>query len=489
MLLAASHSPNFIYAHILNYHYERANGPVDSIKAAAAMIAADLFDMYHGDEPGQTLGILPGPPPDGPYYWWNAGAMWGTYLDYWKTTGDTTYNDEVERSLVFQSGERHNYEPKNWTASLGNDDQSFWGMSAMLAAELNFQNPPPEDPQWLALAQAVFNRQAMPERHDDVCGGGMRWQIPRYNTGFDYKNTIANGCFFNIGARLGRYTNNDTYIRYAEETWDWLVAVNYISENYDVYDGGHDYANCTNIFKVQFSYNAGVLIQGLASLYNHVSPEASFASNLTSCCTFIANNLQTGDVKWKTHLDGMVETTLTYFFERPEHQGIMFEVGCEEAGENDTNGCTTDMLSFKGFLHRWLANAIQLAPHLYDRVYPLLLSSAKAAVAQCTGGENGRMCGFKWSTGVFDGNIGAGEQMNVLGALSSVLVRLEDGPVTNTTGGTSKGDYLAGTDPDPDPLPPISNGDIAGASILTAVVSIAMVSTYVWMSTDISETK
>lgn len=62
-------------------------------------------------------------------------------------------------------------------------------MSAMQAAELNFPDPPSDKPQWLALAQAVFNTQADPSRHDDTCNGGLRWQIPLSNNGYDYKNS------------------------------------------------------------------------------------------------------------------------------------------------------------------------------------------------------------------------------------------------------------------------------------------------------------
>lgn len=248
----------------------------ESIKSAAALVAEDLMTFYHGDEPGQIPGILPGPPPGGDYYWWNAGAMWGTLIDYWLATGDTTYNAEIEHSLVFQAGEGREYEPSNWTASLGNDDQAFWGFSALLAAESKFQNPPESDPQWLALAQAVFNRQSLPDRHDDACGGGMRWQIPAYNIGYDYKNTIANGCYFNIGARLARYTENNTYAELAEQTWDWIWGVQYVDESYNVYDGGHVDKNCTDVFKAQFSYNAGVLLQGAAFMYNYVSLVPSF---------------------------------------------------------------------------------------------------------------------------------------------------------------------------------------------------------------------
>lgn len=83
---------------------------------------------------------------------------------------------------------------------------------------------------------------------------------------------IANGCFFNLGARLARYTDNSTYADWAEKTWDWMYGVGYIdNENYHIYDGAHVQTNCTDINKAQFSYNTGVLLQGAAHMYNYVS--------------------------------------------------------------------------------------------------------------------------------------------------------------------------------------------------------------------------
>jgi mannan endo-1,6-alpha-mannosidase len=147
------------------------------------------MQYYHGNESGQTPGILPGPPPAGDYYWWEAGAMWGTLIDYWKLTGDASYNDVIMQAMLWQVGPNKDYMPPNVTASLGNDDQGFWGMSAMLAAENGFPNPPSDQAQWLALAQAVFHTQAGADRHDTTCNGGLRWQIPLSNNGYNYKNS------------------------------------------------------------------------------------------------------------------------------------------------------------------------------------------------------------------------------------------------------------------------------------------------------------
>lgn len=38
--------------------------------------------LYEGNKTGQIPGILPGPPSEnkGDYYWWEGGAMMGTYI-------------------------------------------------------------------------------------------------------------------------------------------------------------------------------------------------------------------------------------------------------------------------------------------------------------------------------------------------------------------------------------------------------------------------
>ena len=61
----------------------------------------------------------------------------------------------------------------------------------MDAAEYAFPDPPKESGlSWLGLAQAVFNTQAT-VWDNATCNGGLRWQIPPINPGYDYKNTYA----------------------------------------------------------------------------------------------------------------------------------------------------------------------------------------------------------------------------------------------------------------------------------------------------------
>ncbi|KID98917.1 Glycoside hydrolase, family 76, partial [Metarhizium majus ARSEF 297] len=198
--------------------------------------------------------------------------MWGTLIQYWALTGDSTYNNIIMQAMQFQVGEGQDYMPRNVTASLGNDDQAFWGMAAMLAAENKFPDPPANRPGWLGLAQAVFNTQASPQRHDSTCGGGLRWQIPFTNNGYGYKNSIANGCFFNMAARLARYTGDTKYSDWAEKTWDWVEKTGFIDpKNYAIYDGANVANQCKDINKVQYSYNNAIFAEGAAFMYNIAS--------------------------------------------------------------------------------------------------------------------------------------------------------------------------------------------------------------------------
>jgi mannan endo-1,6-alpha-mannosidase len=146
----------------------------------------------------------------------------------------------------------------------GNDDQAFWAFAAMSAAEMKFENPDPKQPQWLALAQAVFNNQA--NRWDNEhCNGGLRWQFNSVNPGWMLKNTISNGCFFQLAARLARYTKNDTYAHWATKTYDWMTQ-SLISDKYEVFDGiSFTEQVCgPNPEKTEWTYNIGTMLAGSA---------------------------------------------------------------------------------------------------------------------------------------------------------------------------------------------------------------------------------
>jgi mannan endo-1,6-alpha-mannosidase len=94
------------------------------------------------------------------------------------------------------------------------------------------------------------------------------------------------------------------------------------------------------------------------------------------------------------------------------------------------------MFSFKSYTHRWLAGTTLVAPYTTGLINAQLRKSAEAAAAQCTGGDNGRRCGFYWADAKYvePGTSGAGEQMDVLAAVLSTLVDSSGAPAANSTG-------------------------------------------------------
>jgi mannan endo-1,6-alpha-mannosidase len=220
----------------------------DSIKSAASSIASGMVAYYNGNKPGGVIGVLPSP-----YYWWEAGAMFDTLIQYWHLTGDSEYNSIVTDGLVAQQGPHSDFMPLNYTNTEGNDDQAFWALAAMSAAEAKL--PEPQNTSWVGLADEVFNNQVL--RWDDAfCDGGLRWQIFPYLTGYNYKATISNGAFFQLASRLARYTGNSTYSDWAAKAYDWTKSIGFINDDWSVFDGAHVESECTDINKVQFSYVA-----------------------------------------------------------------------------------------------------------------------------------------------------------------------------------------------------------------------------------------
>jgi mannan endo-1,6-alpha-mannosidase len=241
--------------------------PPESIKKAASVAAAGMTKYYTGYRPGDVPGNLPDP-----YFWWEAGAMFNSLIDYWYYTGDDQYNNITSQALQHQIGDYNAFMPQNQSKTLGNDDQAFWGMAAMSAAENKLPDlPTDQGPSWLALAQATFNTQA-PRWNEEACGGGLKWQIFTFNNGYTYRNTISNGCFFNMAARLYKYTGNQTYADNAIKTWNWERAIGLMSNETHFFDGSDDRANCSVINRIQWTYNAGVHMAGAAAMWNAVSP-------------------------------------------------------------------------------------------------------------------------------------------------------------------------------------------------------------------------
>lgn len=363
---------------------------VDSVKSVTSTLAYDMMTYYSGNLSGQVPGILPGPCASVEcYYWWEAGAMWGALINYWQYTGDESYQSTVLEALKFQIGPDKNYNPPNQSKNMGVDDQDFWAFAAMEAAEAGIPDVGGDFPSWLALAQAVWNFQ-VPLWETSTCGGGFRWQVYSFNAGYNLKNTVSNGGFFQLSARLARYTGNQTYADWAEKVYSWMEGTLLFQEqdgHLYIWDNTDANINCTQVEHYVWTYNYGINLMGCAMMYN----------------------LTNGNETWKARIDAIIDGAFFLFFPAQYGGGIMTEMLCESQ-----SNCNNDQSSFKAYLSRWLAVTTLLAPYTHDEIMPKLMSSAQAAAGQCDGGADGKQCGRQWYTTVWDGSKGVGQQVSLL---------------------------------------------------------------------------
>lgn len=298
------------------------------------------------------------------------------------------------------------------TSARANDDQAFWVFNALSALEYGLPALPcqpatsPSEPSapcansYLALATNTFqdfvDRWNSPN-DSSTCGGGLKWQYTPTQAGYEYKNSISNGGFFQTAARLARYTGNATFAEWAARVWDWSSAVGLISPDHHVFDGTDDLINCTGINHIEWTYNSGVWLYGAAAMYS-----ATNASDL-----------------WAGRVAGITDTAAGLFFSPfANATGVMLEQACE-LGRH----CNTDQASFKGYLSRWMTKSAALVPTIAAQVQALMVNSSRAAARSCVGpGANGTACGTAWWVAGFDGETGLGQQLSALETLQSLLV-------------------------------------------------------------------
>lgn len=407
------------------------------MQGVAKTIAAGTMSYYPGSE--AAAADLPQP-----YYWWEFGAMVGAMLDYSHYTKDATYDASMVTALLAQVGPQYDYMLPKHFGDEGNDDQAFWGFAVMAAAERNLPQPPSSGPSWLDLGANIWGSVAA-RWNTTHCNGGLFWQIFASNAnGLHYKNSVSNGGFFQLSARLARATGDDKYVRMAEQVWDWSTGVGLVDGAFNVYDGADISNNCSEINQLAFTYSHGIYLYGAAVLANH-----------------------TGDPKWAARATGLVDSAAASFFSHPAGNAtdIMWEPACEGVGR-----CNTDMKSFKGYLSRFMYSSTLMLPSLTPAVRKLLDASAAAAAAACSGA--GDQCGQKWYVGGFDDSVGLGQQMCALETIQGLLVDQAAPPLTAAEIKDVRS--TAASSPTSSPSPTKRSNNAAGATATVELRCLAL---------------
>ncbi|KAF2247343.1 glycoside hydrolase family 76 protein [Trematosphaeria pertusa] len=309
--------------------------------------------------PNQNLALLPQP-----YWWWESGSTVDALLTYAEATGDKQYETLLSSTIMNQATGTNDFMTPDAT---GNDDQAWWALAALTAAENDVPVPSGGVP-WLTLAQNVFNQQKA--RWDTTrCNGGMKWKINVGDgtDGYHYKSSIANGLFFQLAARLAKLSNDADALSWAEKAYDWVTSVGLIDGEFNVFDGTDDAKGengCVDVNHDQWSYNVGVFLHGSAVLAAHTS-----------------------DAKWLDRTKGFVASTQRTFV----RDGALFEEKCEGDGS-----CNTDQVSFKGTLARWLGGTAVVLPELKVQIANLMGANA----AKVQGGWSAGLAAMDQFTGL-----------------------------------------------------------------------------------------
>ena len=205
--------------------------------AAQNTLAADMAQLfsYYSENTG-LIGSS----------WWQAAVALSTVEAYAQATGDNSYDTAIASAFELHSG--GDFENNS------DDDTAWWALVWLQAYDLTHVSA--------YLSMAETDADYIHEGWDRACGGGIWWQR---NPGY-YKTAISNELFLELTAWLHNTINGDVkYLRWAEAEWTWFSHSGMINGS-DLVNDGVD-GNCTNNGAPTWTYNQGVILAGLAQLY------------------------------------------------------------------------------------------------------------------------------------------------------------------------------------------------------------------------------
>jgi predicted alpha-1,6-mannanase (GH76 family) len=178
--------------------------------------------------------------------WWQAAAALSTVETYAQVTGDMSYNSAIGTAFALNSDSDFEND--------SDDDTAWWALAWLQAYDLTHV------PAYLAMAET--DADYIHEAWDDTCGGGVWWhRNPR-----SYKNAITNELFLELTASLHNLIPGDAkYLSWASAEWSWFDHSGLINATSLINDGLDD--SCANNADVTWTYNQGVILAGLAQLY------------------------------------------------------------------------------------------------------------------------------------------------------------------------------------------------------------------------------
>jgi predicted alpha-1,6-mannanase (GH76 family) len=241
--------------------------------------------------------------------WWNSANALTAVIRYTKLTGDASQAGVI--AATFTAAQRQHADFVNDYY----DDNGWWALAWVAAFDMT------RDSRYLDAARTIFVRNTA--GWNDTCGGGLRW-----NTTSTYKNAITNELFLTLAALLHQRMPGDqgSYLSWAQREWEWFSSSGLIGPDGLVNDGLT--AACANNGGTTWTYNQGVILGGLAALFEI-----------------------TGDRDYLTRGESIASAALAKLTTPgpPGSPGILAEP-CETAAAS----CNEDQAQFKGIFVRYL---------------------------------------------------------------------------------------------------------------------------------------
>ncbi|GAA5827983.1 hypothetical protein JCM11251_005677 [Rhodosporidiobolus azoricus] len=312
--------------------------------------------------------------------WWQTPVLGIAYANLDLALGNRV-NELLIKDLLIKNDDL------GWMIDKYIDDQSWWALFALRAHQA-YPNST-----WLSMVETISNNNTL--YWSDTCGGGVVWLTYRPLI----KNTITNGLYFSILTRLYRFTGNSTHFDYAMNTLNWWLQWGFEPSSGRVHDtitatwDGQDMSSCTVTGEMDWTYNSGAFLFGLADLYYATGDERVL--DLGRSMAYAAMRDYTPD----------------------EETGILVE-HCEdlpppEAGKPPA--CQQDETIFKGILMLGMAElyVARPDPNIYNYINTQLLSNVFNNV------DDSWLFGMWWGGPWNETTAGPKTQLNFLCLLSA----------------------------------------------------------------------
>lgn len=201
--------------------------------------------------------------------WWNSANALTVLIDYARVANTHQYHSELTTTFTAaQAGSQGHLAFLNKYY----DDEGWWALAWIDAYDLTGRQD------YLSMAESIFTD--MIGGWDNMCGGGIWWTKDR-----TYKNAIANELFLSVSATLANRdsANKSRYLDWAKKEWLWFSGSGMINSHNLINDGlaitsGAGGTTCANNGKTTWTYNQGVMLNGLTELSKAAADQTTIQS-------------------------------------------------------------------------------------------------------------------------------------------------------------------------------------------------------------------